>query len=79
MIKYYELIELEKETEILPYSPSQRIGEGVLSEFNKYTHKAKLWSLDKAQSLGEIKDWHNRNVKVIKEYNLKHEKQLSPI
>ena len=65
--KYDELIALEKELgEILPLSPSQRIGGGVLPEFSKYTHKAKLWSLDKAQSLGEIKEWHNRNIKVMK-------------
>ena len=65
--------------EVLPLSPSQRIGGGVLPEFTKYTHKAKLWSLDKAQSLGEIKEWHNRNIKIIKEYNLNHETQLSPL
>ena len=78
--KYDELIALEKELgEILPLSPSQRIGGGVLPEFSKYTHKAKLWSLDKAQSLGEIKEWHNRNIKAMKEYNLNHEVQLPPL
>lgn len=78
--KYDELIALEKEIgEILPHSPSQRIGGGVLPEFSKYRHKAKLWSLDKAQSLGEIKEWHNRNIKVMKEYNLNHEVQLAPL
>ena len=78
--KYDELITLEKELgKILPLSPSQRIGGGVLSEFSKYSHKAKLWSLDKAQSLGEIEEWHNRNKKAIKEYNLNHEVQLSPL
>ena len=78
--KYDELITLEKELgEIHPLSPSQRIGGGVLPEFSKYTHRAKLWSLDKAQSFGEIEDWHNRNIKVMKEYNLNHETQLSPL
>jgi DNA ligase (NAD+) len=78
--KYDELTALEKDLgEILPLSPSQRIGGGVLPEFSKYTHKAKLWSLDKAQSLDEIKEWHNRNIKVIKEYNLNHDLQLSPL
>ena len=78
--KYDELIALEKELgEILPLSPSQRIGGAILPEFTKYTHKAKLWSLDKAQSFEEIKEWHNRNVKAIKEYNLNHEMQLSPL
>ncbi|OOM79681.1 DNA ligase [Clostridium sp. BL-8] len=66
--KYYELQELERETGyILPYSPTLRVGDVVLEGFKKYTHKAKLWSLDKAQSLQEIIDWHNRNVKFIEE------------
>ncbi|SFC44181.1 NAD-dependent DNA ligase LigA [Clostridium uliginosum] len=66
--EYYELQDLEKETGyVLPYSPTLRIGDVVLNGFNKYTHKAKLWSLDKAQSLQEIKDWHNRNVKFVQE------------
>ncbi len=65
---YYELQELEKETEyVLPYSPTLRVGDIVLDGFTKYTHKARLWSLDKAQSLQEIKDWHNRNVKFTEE------------
>lgn len=66
--KYDELKELEKkEGYILPYSPTLRIGDIVLEGFNKYTHKAPLWSMDKAQSIEEIWDWHNRNVKFIKE------------
>ena len=72
--KYYELQELEKETEyVLPYSPTLRVGDVVLAGFKKYTHKARLWSLDKAQSLQEIKDWHNRNVKFIEEMRSKGE------
>ena len=69
--KYDELTNLEKESEyVLPYSPSQRVGDIVLSQFKKYTHKAKLWSLDKAQSLQGLKVWHERNVKFIKENQL---------
>ncbi|MBW6410524.1 NAD-dependent DNA ligase LigA [Clostridium weizhouense] len=72
--EYYELQELEKETGyILPYSPTLRIGDVVLEGFSKYTHKAKLWSLDKAQSLEEISEWHNRNVKFINEMRSKGE------
>lgn len=68
--KYDELVALEKESGILlPYSPTQRVGDGVLPEFKKYTHKARLWSLGKAQSMQEIEDWHNRNIKFINEYN----------
>lgn len=73
--KYYELQELEKETGyVLPYSPTLRVGDIVLDGFAKYTHKARLWSLDKAQSSQEIKDWHNRNVKFIEEMRNKGEK-----
>ena len=46
--KYDKLVELEKETGlVLPYSPTQRVGDVVLSKFDKYTHKGKLWSLDR--------------------------------
>ena len=66
--KYYELQDLENETGyVLPYSPTLRVGDIVLDGFNKYTHKARLWSLDKAQTLQEIKDWHNRNIKFVDE------------
>ena len=73
-IKYDELRALEEETGyVLPYSPTQRVGDVVLQGFNKYTHKARLWSLDKAQSFEEIKDWHNRNVKFVNEMNSRGE------
>lgn len=78
--KYYELLDLEKETGYkLPYSPTQRVGDVILPEFKKYTHKARLWSLDKAQSLEEIKEWHNRNVKFLEEYNRTSEEELPPL
>ena len=71
---YYELKELEEETGfVLPYSPTLRVGDIVLDGFEKYTHKARLWSLDKAQSLQEIVDWHNRNIKFINEMRSKGE------
>lgn len=73
-IKYYELKSLEEETGyVLPYSPTQRVGDVILKGFNKYTHKAKLWSLDKAQNFDEIRDWHNRNIKFVNEMNSKGE------
>lgn len=75
--KYDELLKLEKEVEYtLPYSPTQRVGDVVLSEFQKYTHRAKLWSLDKSQSLEELSDWVNRNKKFVSEYNSTHEEKL---
>jgi DNA ligase (NAD+) len=78
--KYYELKVLEAElNEILPYSPTLRVGDMVLNEFKKYKHRAPLWSLDKAQAIEQIKDWHNRNVKAINEYNNTHEDKLPPV
>ena len=66
--EYDELQSLEKETGyVLPYSPTLRVGDTILEGFKKYTHKARLWSLDKAQSIEEIVDWHNRNVKFVEE------------
>lgn len=77
--KYDELKALEEETgHVLPYSPTQRVGDVVLQGFNKYTHKARLWSLDKAQSLEEINDWHKRNVKFVNEMNERGE-NLPPL
>lgn len=77
--KYDELKKLENEVGyILPYSPTLRVGDRILDGFNKYTHKARLWSLDKAQSIEEIKDWHNRNIKFINEMNLRGE-ELPPL
>ncbi|MEW8994840.1 NAD-dependent DNA ligase LigA [Clostridium sp.] len=78
--KYDELKVLESELkEVLPYSPTLRVGDIVLDEFKKYKHRAPLWSLDKAQSIEQIKDWHNRNVKAINEYNNSHEEKLPSI
>lgn len=77
--KYDELKALEEETgHVLPYSPTQRVGDVVLQGFNKYTHKARLWSLDKAQSLEEINDWHKRNIKFVNEMNERGE-NLPPL
>ena len=77
--KYYELKALEEETNyILPYSPTLRVGDKVLAGFNKYTHKARLWSLDKAQSIVELKNWHTRNLKFISEMNAKGEMLPAP-
>lgn len=78
--KYDELVKLEEETGLIfPYSPTQRVGDVVLAQFKKHLHKGKLWSLGKAQNLQELKDWHNKNVKAINEYNLTHEHKLPDI
>ncbi|MDV4149408.1 NAD-dependent DNA ligase LigA [Clostridium sp. AL.422] len=77
--KYYELKALEEEINyVLPYSPTLRVGDKIAAGFNKYTHKARLWSLDKAQSIEELKDWHTRNLKFINEANARGESLPAP-
>ena len=72
--KYDELKKLEKEENyVLPYSPTLRVGDVVLEGFSKYTHKARLWSMDKAQNIQEIIDWHNRNKKFVEDMRAKGE------
>ncbi|WP_143316810.1 NAD-dependent DNA ligase LigA [Clostridium sp. HBUAS56017] len=66
--KYDELRKLEIEEDyILPYSPTLRVGDMVLEGFSKYTHKGRLWSMDKAQGVDELRDWHNRNKKFVED------------
>lgn len=78
--KYDELRKLEEVVgTVLPYSPTVRVGDVVLPQFKKYTHRAPLWSLDKAQSVNEIVEWHNRNLKFIVEYNSVNVEQLPNI
>lgn len=63
---YNKLLALEAETGIvLPNSPSQKVGGDVLDKFVKVEHKAKLYSLDKAQTLEEIDDWLARNQNIL--------------
>ncbi len=63
---YNRLLELEKQTGIvLPNSPSQKVGGDALDKFEKVKHVARLYSLDKAQSLGEIEDWLVRNLNIV--------------
>lgn len=75
--KYDKLIKLEEETGItLPNSPSQRVGDITLTEFKKVQHRNKLWSLDKAQTKKEVKDFINRCNKFVNEYNRNHSDKL---
>lgn len=62
---YDELVNLEKETGVvLDNSPTQKVGGEILKEFEKHTHKAPLWSLDKAQTYEELVEW-DRKIKEI--------------
>lgn len=72
---YYHLVDLEKQTGIIfEDSPTQRVGDVILSGFKKQKHIAPLFSLDKSQNFEELDDWINKikqeykNVKFTVEY-----------
>ena len=75
--EYDKLVKLEKEIGIvLPNSPTQKVGGIVLEGFEKVEHKNKLWSLDKANSFDEVKDWIITCETFIKDYNRTHPTKL---
>ncbi|MGG3838347.1 NAD-dependent DNA ligase LigA [Paenibacillus thiaminolyticus] len=70
---YDELVGLEKETgTIHPDSPTQRVGGELLKGFAPHRHLARLWSLDKAQSVDDLHTWHQRVLRLIQDYNTKN-------
>lgn len=67
---YDLLVKLEKETgQVLPHSPTLRVGGQILKGFDPHRHKARLWSLDKAQSKADLLAWHARVMKLVEQYN----------
>ena len=67
---YDKLVNLEKESgTVLPYSPTTRVGGAVLSKFEKHTHLARLYSMDKAQGDEALFEWFNRIEKFVSDYN----------
>ncbi len=55
---YDRLVLLEKQTGIvLPDSPTRRVGGEPLKNFAQHNHLKRLYSLDKVQSFGELKEW----------------------
>ncbi|PKM90675.1 MAG: DNA ligase (NAD(+)) LigA [Firmicutes bacterium HGW-Firmicutes-12] len=74
---YDQLRALEEETGIvLPESPTQRVGDVVLGEFKKHVHKARLWSLDKAQNMLELREWEKRLQRIIRDYEIAEGEEL---
>ena len=64
---YREVEEYEKAhpDEIDPTSPTQRIGDVVLDEFEKSKHITKMWSMEDVFDRGEFKEWHERVKRLI--------------
>lgn len=55
---YYALVDLENETgEILPNSPTQRVGDKVLEGFTKKQHEIPLFSLNKVRDYEDLRAW----------------------
>lgn len=55
---YYALVDLEKETGmVLPYSPTQRVGDQVLAGFVKKRHEINLYSLNKVRDFEDLRQW----------------------
>ena len=62
---YDELTRLEQQTgQVLPDSPTHRVGGAVLTAFEPHTHLARLWSMGKAQSVEAVRDWATRAEKL---------------
>ena len=57
---YYELVSLENEFGALPDSPTHRVGGAPLKEFVPYTHKLRLYSLDKAKGFEELEEYFTK-------------------
>jgi len=74
---YDELVNLEEETgHILPASPTRRVGGEVLEKFEKHIHLSPLYSLDKSQNYGELREWESRVKRIINEYNSTNDDKL---
>lgn len=58
---YSELKRLESEEGVtLPDSPTHRVGGEILKSFKPHRHLARLWSLDKVRTEGEVMDFCTR-------------------
>ena len=64
-----ELTELEKKypSLIRKDSPSQRVAGKVLAKFNKIKHNTKILSLADAFNYNDLKNWEERNERILKE------------
>ena len=78
--KYNELTLLEKESgEVLPDSPTVRVGAEPLSAFEPHRHINRLWSMDKVQSKEELQEWLKRTEKLHAQLNDGRETPLPPL
>ena len=58
---YDKLAAMERESgRVLPGSPTMRVGSQPLPGFEKHRHIAPLYSLDKAKTSGEVREFMDR-------------------
>ncbi|MWC30554.1 NAD-dependent DNA ligase LigA [Paenibacillus sp. MMS18-CY102] len=70
---YDELVALEKTIGVvIEHSPTQRVGNELLKGFDQHRHRSRLWSLDKAQDVEDLRAWNQRILKGINDWNSKH-------
>ena len=67
---FRELKDLEDKNPslITPDSPTQRVG-GISEKFEQVPHKIRLYSLDNSNNYDELKQWYQRVLKDVGEYN----------
>ena len=62
---YDELLKLEAESgEVLPDSPTRKVGGALVAGFRPHTHLNRLYSLDKCRAKEEFFAWRDRVVKI---------------
>ena len=65
---YDKLVALERETGfVAPDSPTRKVGGEPLKEFGTHEHLNRLYSLDKCQSLDELRAWDAKIKKAVGE------------
>lgn len=77
-ILYRKLLEIEKSHPefVTPDSPSQRVGDKPLSNFNQVTHKNPLFSLDNALSDDDLLDFDKKIKEYIDSENIEYVAEL---
>ncbi len=69
-----ELNQIEKKHPSLKTadSPTQRVGGEPLDKFIKVRHKKRQWSLNDAFDFEEMKDWQERNLRILKKAGIEN-------
>ncbi len=64
---YHEVLSFEEQHpgEIVPNSPSQRVGGTPLDKFDKAAHPSRMWSLEDIFNADELKKWLEKSGKLV--------------